>query len=150
MATASPSSVSLKDVQNFEASCKAFSALLGNGSSVTWGDAATGGDSSDVQEQLKNAQQILASPAGGFAATLTDGSVVTWGGADFGGDSYTAQDQLRYCTPYHEHTNKQPQTPWTSQNQRPKPSLNPKRRALRTSTRNFSNSWTTLMSARKA
>eukprot|EP00439_Symbiodinium_sp_Y106_P040830 s904_g5.t1 len=71
-----------------------FAALLGNGSSVTWGDAATGGDSSDVQEQLKNAQQILASPARGFAATLTGGSVVTWGGADFGGDS---EEELSTC-----------------------------------------------------
>ena len=59
-----------------------------------WGDAARGGDSSAVQEQLKNVQQIQAS-SGAFAAILGDGSVVTWGHADYGGDSSAVQDQLR-------------------------------------------------------
>ena len=45
---------------------------------VTWGDAARGGDSSAVQEQLKNVQQIQAS-LGAFAAILVDGSVVILG-----------------------------------------------------------------------
>ena len=61
---------------------------------VTWGAADRGGDSSAVQEQLKNVQQIQAS-GGAFAAILGDGSVVTWGPADFGGDSSLVQDQLR-------------------------------------------------------
>ena len=72
----------------------AFAALLGDGSVVTWGIAGNGGDSSAVQEQLKNVQQIQAS-SGAFAAILGDGSVVTWGHADYGGDSSAVQDQLR-------------------------------------------------------
>ena len=39
----------------------AFVAGLGDGSVVTWGDAEHGGDSSAVQEQLRNAQHIQAS-----------------------------------------------------------------------------------------
>ena len=61
---------------------------------MTWGTAASGGDSSAVQSQLKNVQQIQAS-SGAFAAILDDGSVVTWGDADDGGDSRAVQDQLK-------------------------------------------------------
>ena len=38
----------------------AFAAILGDGSVVTWGLAACGGDCSAVQGQLKNVQQIQA------------------------------------------------------------------------------------------
>eukprot|EP00434_Breviolum_minutum_P023230 symbB.v1.2.020488.t1/scaffold1730.1/size104407/1 len=62
--------------------------------SVTWGDAARGGDSSAVQDQLRGVQQIQATLRA-FAAILADGSVVAWGGADCGGDSSAVQDQLR-------------------------------------------------------
>ncbi|OLP97890.1 Ankyrin repeat and KH domain-containing protein mask [Symbiodinium microadriaticum] len=71
-----------------------FAAILGDGSVVTWGDAEYGGDSSAVQDQLKNVQQIQASDFA-FAAVLADGSVVTWGDADDGGDSSAVQDQLK-------------------------------------------------------
>ena len=71
-----------------------FAALLGDRSVVTWGDAARSGDSSAVQEQLKNVQHIQAS-LGAFAAILIDGSVVTWGDVDYGGDSSAVQDQLK-------------------------------------------------------
>ena len=72
----------------------AFAALLGDGSVVTWGYGAIGGDSSVVQDQLRDVQQIQASN-GAFAAILGDGSVVTWGNAFHGGDSSAVQDQLR-------------------------------------------------------
>ena len=55
-----------------------FAAILGDGSVVAWGYADCGGDSSAVQEQLRDVQQIQASD-GAFAAILGDGSVVTWG-----------------------------------------------------------------------
>eukprot|EP00439_Symbiodinium_sp_Y106_P052683 s526_g7.t1 len=76
------------------ASCSAFAVILDDGSVVTWGDAENGGDSSAVQDQLKNVQQIQASGRA-FAAILDDGSVVTWGAADSGGDSSAVQDQLK-------------------------------------------------------
>ncbi|CAE7902114.1 MPPED1 [Symbiodinium microadriaticum] len=72
----------------------AFAAILGDGSVVTWGSASSGGDSSTVQRQLSNVQQIQAS-SGAFAAVLGDGSVVTWGSAGHGGDSSAAQDKLK-------------------------------------------------------
>ncbi|OLP94846.1 hypothetical protein AK812_SmicGene23073, partial [Symbiodinium microadriaticum] len=72
----------------------AFAAVLGDRSVVTWGEAACGGDSSAVQDQLRDVQQIQASNSA-FAAMLGDGSVVTWGHADYGGDSSAVQDQLR-------------------------------------------------------
>ena len=56
----------------------AFAAILDDGSVVTWGHALRGGDSSAVQDQLKNVHNIQAS-AFAFAAVLGDGSVVTWG-----------------------------------------------------------------------
>ena len=62
----------------------AFAAILGDGTAVTWGDADFGGDSSAVQHQLKNVQQIQASDRA-FAAILGDGSVHTWGSSLFGG-----------------------------------------------------------------
>ena len=55
--------------------------FLADGSVVTWGEVpAIGGDSSGVQDQLKDVQQIQASSRA-FAAILGDGSVVTWGDA---------------------------------------------------------------------
>ena len=75
-------------------SAGAFAAILADGSVVTWGNARNGGDSSAVQDQLKNVQQIQAS-TGAFAAILADGSVVTWGNARNGGDSSAVQDQLQ-------------------------------------------------------
>eukprot|EP00439_Symbiodinium_sp_Y106_P083408 s55_g23.t1 len=77
-----------------QASGSAFAAILGDGSVVTWGAASYGGNSSSVQDQLKNVQQIQASGSA-FAAILGDGSVVTWGAAPCGGDSSSVQDQLK-------------------------------------------------------
>ena len=55
-----------------------FAAILGDGCVVTWGGiAGSGGDSSSVQDQLKNVQQIQTAYFGAFAAILGDGSVVT-------------------------------------------------------------------------
>ena len=65
----------------------------GDSAIVTWGNAAYGGDSSAVRDQLKAVQQIHATRHA-FAAILADGSVVTWGDADDGGDSSAVQDQL--------------------------------------------------------
>ena len=57
---------------------RAFAAILGDASVVTSGVSQLGGDSSAVQSQLKNVQQIQATHAA-FAAILGDGSVVSWG-----------------------------------------------------------------------
>ena len=72
----------------------AFATVLGDGSVVTWGLAGRGGDSSAVQEQLRNVQQIQATSTA-FAAILGDGRVVTWGDTLYGGDSSAVQDQLK-------------------------------------------------------
>jgi len=61
---------------------------------VTWGHPGYGGDSSAVQDQLRNVQQVQGT-SDAFAAILADGSVVTWGHPDYGGDSSAVQDQLR-------------------------------------------------------
>ena len=72
----------------------AVAALLGDGTVVTWGDVEYGGDSTAVQDELKNVQQIQASSCS-FAALRGDGTVVTWGSACSGGDSSAVQDQLK-------------------------------------------------------
>ena len=77
-----------------QSSERAFAARVGDGSIVTWGTADHGGDSSAVQEQIKDVQQIQATMFA-FAAILDDGSVVSWGDARFGGDSSAIQDDLK-------------------------------------------------------
>lgn len=52
-------------MQQIQASGHAFAAVLSDGSVVTWGDADFGGDSSQVQEQLKDVQQIQSSRRSG-------------------------------------------------------------------------------------
>ena len=47
---------------------------------VTWGSPLFGGDSSAVQDQLRNVQQVHATGLA-FAAILADATVVTWGEA---------------------------------------------------------------------
>ena len=43
----------LKTVQQIQASYRAFAAVLDDGSVVSWGNAASGGDSSTVQKELQ-------------------------------------------------------------------------------------------------
>lgn len=63
----------------------ALAAILANGSVVTW-PRFDCGDSTGVQDRLRNVQQ-LGLTVRAFAAILADGSVVTWGKLNFGGDS---------------------------------------------------------------
>ena len=60
---------------------------------VTWGNPY-GGNSSAVQDQLRNAQQVQGTE-GAFAVILANGAVVTWGHQNYGGNSSAVQDQLR-------------------------------------------------------
>eukprot|EP00435_Cladocopium_sp_Y103_P046371 s1557_g13.t1 len=77
------------------ASGRAFALwCVGGNQVVTWGKEDQGGDSSTVQDQLRNVQQIQATHFA-FAAILADGSVVTWGDPRRGGDCLAVQDQLR-------------------------------------------------------
>lgn len=73
----------------------AFAMWCGTGNQVvTWGDEKQGGDSSSVQHQLRDVQQIHATDSA-FAAILAAGSVVTWGHPKAGGDSARVQNELR-------------------------------------------------------
>ena len=72
-------------MQQIAATERAFAAILSDGSVVTWGDADSGGDSTAVQDQLKDVQKIKSS-SNAFAAILGDGSVISWGCGDEGGD----------------------------------------------------------------
>ena len=77
------------------ASTKAFAVWCYKGDGiVTWGNPSHGGDSSAVQDRLKNVKQIQATCTA-FAAILADGSVVAWGDPDYGCDCSAFQDQLR-------------------------------------------------------
>ncbi|CAE7905046.1 HERC1 [Symbiodinium sp. KB8] len=72
----------------------AFATLFGDGSVVTSGHFHNGGDSSAVQDQLRNVQQMQNTDSA-FAAILGDSSVVVWGDARFGGESRAAQARLK-------------------------------------------------------
>ena len=76
------------------ATLRAFALWCPGEKVVTWGNRNFGGDSSRVQEKLKNVQEIYATQAA-FAAILVDGSVVTWGDPTSGGDSTRVRDKLR-------------------------------------------------------
>ena len=67
----------------------AFAALKANGSVVSWGDSASGGDSSAVAAFLDGSVRVtrIYSNAQAFSALRADGSVTTWGKADAGGSS---------------------------------------------------------------
>ena len=72
----------------------AFAALKTDGSVVTWGNSAAGGDSSAVAAQLAGGVASILSNPNTFAALKTDGSVVTWGDSTRGGDSSAVAAQL--------------------------------------------------------
>ena len=72
----------------------AFAALKSDGSVVTWGDPANGGNSSSVAGQLGGAVSQITSNYWAFAALKGDGSVVTWGDSRYGGSSSSVASQL--------------------------------------------------------
>lgn len=67
----------------------AFACIREDGSVVTWGHAAAGGDCSRVRDQLQNVTTL--GTKGAFAAILSDGNLVTWGHKDYGADSKFVQ-----------------------------------------------------------
>ena len=71
---------------------QAFAVHGRGGEVVSWGKHV--GDSSQVQEQLRNVQHIQSNDHA-FAAILESGAVVTWGDPEYGGDSSQVQEQLR-------------------------------------------------------
>lgn len=82
------SKISSRMYSRCRATAGAFAAILADGSVVTyvtWGDPDRGGDSSAVQDQLRNVQQVEATEQA-FAAILANGSVVTWGHVFWGGN----------------------------------------------------------------
>lgn len=72
---------------------RAFAALLMDGSVVTWGQSDYGGDSSRIQRQLKNVQQLEATSAV-FAAVLAADFFLTWGDPAYGGNNSRVQGHL--------------------------------------------------------
>ena len=74
----------------------AFAIIKNNGSVVTWGDPASGGDSSAVAGQLTGQIPVLqiVSTGSAFAALRNDGSVITWGNPSIGGDSSAVSNSL--------------------------------------------------------
>jgi alpha-tubulin suppressor-like RCC1 family protein len=72
----------------------AFAALKSDGSVVTWGDAANGGDSTTVAAALASNVKAVYANTSAFAALKTDGSVVTWGDATTGGNSTAVAGSL--------------------------------------------------------
>ena len=72
----------------------AYAALKADGSVVTWGDIASGGNSSAVAVQLASGVNAVFANQTAFAALKADGSVVTWGDSTSGGDSSAVAAQL--------------------------------------------------------
>ena len=59
----------LRNVQQIQATQRAFAAILANISVVTWGNPECGGESSGVQDRIKNVQQVQATDRA-FVASL--------------------------------------------------------------------------------
>lgn len=85
------------DALQLVASWQAFSVLRTDGSVVSWGNAAAGGDNRDVQDQLLDVKHVKAT-ASAFAAIRGDGTVVAWGDPGAGGDCSSVFQQLREVT----------------------------------------------------
>ena len=68
------------NVQQIQASFSAFAAIRGDGSVVTWGDAASGGDSCAVLDQLQNSICSRSKPPTAFLPPCFWG----WIGRDLG------------------------------------------------------------------
>ena len=51
---------------------------------ITWGDAASGGDSSAIKFELAEGVAALRDNMGAFAALKESGAVTTWGDKAFG------------------------------------------------------------------
>ena len=91
--TGQGSSISSRTSRRFVAA-DGFAAIRADGAVVTWGMASFGGDSSSVQDQLRNVRHIFgALPA--LAAILQDETVVTWGLPLHGGASTKVPAQLK-------------------------------------------------------
>ncbi|OLQ14872.1 hypothetical protein AK812_SmicGene946 [Symbiodinium microadriaticum] len=73
----------------------AFAHLGTDGSVVSWGNPALGGDSRMAQEELYDIVEIQASKCA-FAALRADGLVFTWGDAAKGGDCSPVQESLQH------------------------------------------------------
>jgi hypothetical protein len=71
-----------------------FAALKADGSLVTWGSSAHGGDSSSVAAALASNVTAVYSTSFAFAALKSDGSLVTWGFSGRGGDSSSVAEKL--------------------------------------------------------
>jgi len=74
----------------------AFAAILSDGSVVSWGNAAKGGDNSAVSGQLNSGVIEVFSTDSAFAALKSDGSVVTWGSATAGGSPSVYMNTTNY------------------------------------------------------
>ena len=72
----------------------AFASVKHGGSVVTWGDAASGGNSDKVKSELTGGVDRVVGIGFAFAAVKHDGSVVTWGSRDHSGNSDEVRDQL--------------------------------------------------------
>ncbi|CAE8610698.1 unnamed protein product [Polarella glacialis] len=59
----------------------ALAAIKADGSAVTWGNAKSGGDSSEIAPLLMEGVVEVCANTPAFAAIKADGSVVTWGNA---------------------------------------------------------------------
>ncbi|RZD50660.1 MAG: hypothetical protein CXT67_09355 [Methanobacteriota archaeon] len=68
--------------------------MKSDGSVITWGSVAHGGDSSSVSANLSSNVTDIFSTRSAFAALKSDGSVVTWGNANLGGDSSSVSSEL--------------------------------------------------------
>ena len=77
------------------ASAGAFALIRADGSVVTWGCPARGGDSSAVQAKLYDVMQIQAADSG-FAALREDGVVVSWGSLSGFSDSSSSSESDSY------------------------------------------------------
>lgn len=71
----------LNRVKMISGNDRAFAALKLDGTVVTWGYSADGGDNRSVADQLIDVKSISAT-LHSFSATKGDGSVVTWGNTD--------------------------------------------------------------------
>ena len=89
------------DVTAISSTASSFAALKADGSVVTWGNFATGANSSAVVSNIDGKVGVtkIFSTDYAFAALRSDGSVITWGDQTLGGDSSAVSQALNGSNP---------------------------------------------------
>ena len=81
------STLANENFRHVYSNAQAFAGIKQDGSVISWGRQKSGGNSSQVANELQAGIQSIASTKRAFTALKEDGFITSWGRADYGGNS---------------------------------------------------------------